>query len=122
MNPHFCIHVSVVTVCLPETNSRQFTDFKTCELCQSVNLSPCVQGNCSQVKRVHKREHMNVSFIAVINQHINQHILINYISTLESVICVIVNLCTRFSCFSTISSFCLNRLRSKLIGMSFGIV
>ena len=44
----FCIHVSVVIVRLGETNSQQFTDFKTRELRQSVNLSPCVQVNCSQ--------------------------------------------------------------------------
>ena len=33
-----------------------------------------------------------------------------------------VSLCTRFSGFSTISSFGFNRLSSKLIGMFFGIV
>ena len=33
-----------------------------------------------------------------------------------------VSLCTRFSGFSTISSFGFNRLSSKLVGMFFGIV
>ena len=33
-----------------------------------------------------------------------------------------VSLCTHFSCFSTISSFGLYRLSSKLVGMFFGIV